>query len=114
MSRAQGSVSEAVARRYLERVGYKILTTNYQIRQGEIDLVARDGAYLCFVEVRSRATAKFGRPEETIDGKKRARIIKAARHYLHVHGLHDEPCRFDVVAIVGDEVTLYKNAFESS
>jgi putative endonuclease len=107
--RAAGSRFEALAARHLEGLGYQILDRNYQLRRGELDLVARapDGT-ICFVEVRARADRHFGAPEETVGAEKRRRIIGAARHYLAMRLGAEPPCRFDVIAVVGDDPATAK------
>lgn len=110
MSRAAGAAQEARAADHLERLGWVILARNFTIRGGEIDLVARDGDTLCFVEVRSRASTSFGAAEETIRSTKQRRIALAARHYL-AKASWSGRCRFDVVAINGDELRLIRDAF---
>jgi len=110
-TKERGDRAEARAAEHLRAAGYTLVTRNYRIKGGEIDLVARDGGVLCFVEVRSRADASHGLPEETIGRTKRRRIARAAEHYLAARRLHDAPCRFDVVAIDGDGIRLYKDAF---
>ncbi len=112
MSRARGRVGESIAARALAARGYQILEANYTCRLGEIDLVCRHAAVLVFVEVRSRATDEHGLPEETVGRVKQQRLQRAAQHYLTTHGLDDADCRFDVVAIVGDEITVYEDAFQ--
>ena len=94
---ARGARAEELARAHLERAGLKLLGRNYRCPQGEIDLVMADGDTLVFVEVRFRASAAFGSAAETVDARKRARVIAAAQHYLLAHPA-DRPCRFDVVA----------------
>lgn len=111
-TRARGRVGESIAAAALIARGYELLDTNYTCRQGEIDLVCRHRGVLVFVEVRSRADDRHGLPEETISERKRRRIRFAARHYLMVKKLDDVPCRFDVVSILGDVVTVYEEAFE--
>jgi len=92
-----GAAAEDLACAYLERQGLAILARNYRCRGGEIDLVARDGATLVFVEVRLRRSAAFGGAGASVDARKRARILAAARHYL---GARDAPaCRCDVLAL---------------
>ena len=66
----------------IRAAGFRIVTTNYRCPHGELDIVAEQADLLCFVEVRSRASAELGAPEETIDRRKRARVIHAAEHYL--------------------------------
>ena len=88
-----------------------MVTRNYRCRRGEIDLVMRDGDTLAFVEVRYRKSDKFGSPAESVTLTKQRRIIQAARHYLQRHPSALD-CRFDVLALTGDEqVEWLKNAF---
>jgi putative endonuclease len=97
---AAGARAEALAASFLARHGLAIVARNYRTRMGEIDLVARDGDTLVFVEVRQRASAAFGGAAESINAAKRARLIAAARAYLAK--LPYEPaCRFDAVLIDG-------------
>jgi putative endonuclease len=101
--RDDGTRAEDLAARHLERLGYRLLHRNYQVRSGELDLVVRapDGT-LCFVEVRARADVAHGRPGETVTFAKQRRVIAAARAYLAAHVRGEEPaCRFDVVEIIG-------------
>lgn len=92
--------------------GYVILEKNYRCRTGEIDLIAKEGGYLVFIEVKFRSSAKSGDPAEAVDVKKIRRITGAARYYLLTHGYGEAtPCRFDVVAILCGEVRLIKDAF---
>jgi putative endonuclease len=113
MSRAAGADAERRAAEFLSRRKFKILESNYCCRGGEIDLVCDDRGTLVFVEVRARRGRRYGTPEETIGAIKRARIILAAQHYLVARGVENRACRFDVVAIEGEEITYYKNAFEA-
>ena len=110
--RAIGSHYEAKAAEFLKKQGYEILDCNYQDRYGEIDLVARDGDYLVFVEVKYRSNLKIGYPEEAVTDKKQQKIRHGARYYLYRHDYsEDTPCRFDVVSILGEEIRLVCNAF---
>lgn len=110
--RALGGHYEALAADYLCRQGYEILERNYRDRQGEIDIVARDGRYLVFVEVKYRRNLKNGYPEEAVHGAKRHKIRHTASYYLYSHGYGGEtPCRFDVVSIAGEEISLFRDAF---
>ena len=108
-TRDVGAQAEALAARFLTDHGYRIVERNFRVKGGEIDLVALDGAVTCFVEVRSRASDRFGRPEETIGPRKQQRLILAARSWLAKH--RADRCRFDAVAILGGEITLFKDAF---
>ncbi len=105
---------EERAARYLEEQGYQIAERNYRCRLGEIDLIARDGAYLVFVEVKYRADERSGYGLESVDGKKQRRIIRAASWYLYERHIRDgQPCRFDVVSFLGEEITLLRDAFQT-
>ena len=111
-NRAVGETYERKAAAYLKSLGYEIIEYNFRCRQGEIDIVARDGEYLVFCEVKYRTNLQKGSPEEAISLQKMKRISKTALYYLHTHHLGDVACRFDVVSVLGDEIKLYKNAFE--
>ncbi len=118
-----GSYYEKIACEELKKQGYNILETNYYTRIGEIDIVAKDGDYLVFIEVKYRRSHVSGLPEEAVDARKRHRIYEAARYYMLSNRIYtDTPMRFDVVAIEGDEpkrdgsnhtvaVRIIKNAF---
>jgi putative endonuclease len=92
-----GDRGERAAARYLRRRGLRVLTRGYRVRSGEIDLIARDGETLVFVEVKSR---RRGLPAEAVDREKQRRITLAALHFLRKHRLLDVRSRFDIVAIV--------------
>jgi putative endonuclease len=111
MSRRLGAQAEARAAEYLQRKGYRVVDRNWTCRGGEIDLVCSDADTLVFVEVRARASTSHGTPLETIVDGKRRRLIRAAEIYLHVKDLQDRACRFDVVALVGDDIEHVEDAF---
>lgn len=110
--RETGSQYEQLAGSYLESCGYEILEYNYRCRIGEIDIIARDGEYLVFCEVKYRRGSDTGNPLEAVDWKKQKVISKCALYYLTVNHLTNHACRFDVVGVLGKEITLIKNAFE--
>ena len=84
--------------------GLGLICRNYRIRQGEIDLILQDRSEVVFMEVRYRASERFGRPEETINVAKRIRLQRTAEHFLTTHrNLRDRPCRFDVFAVSGSK-----------
>jgi putative endonuclease len=112
-AQASGSAAEEEAARYLARRGVEILARNYRTRLGEIDLVAREGETLLFVEVRLRRGARYGGAAASIDGRKRMRIERAARQYLARLG-REPACRFDVVTLDGDNVEWLRGAFETA
>jgi putative endonuclease len=96
--RADGAAAERTAQRFLEARGLSLVQRNYRCRFGEIDLVMREGETLVFVEVRLRTHGGFGGAAASITAAKRARLLRAARHYLA--GLQRAPqCRFDAVLL---------------
>ena len=110
--RSVGARYEALAAYFLEREGYCILERNFHCRQGEIDLIARDGEYLCFIEVKYRTSRHSGDALEAVTRKKQQRIIHTAEVYFAARGLPgDQKCRFDVIGIMPGEIRLVKNAF---
>ena len=110
--RAIGSRYEAEAAAFLKGLGYEILEQNYRDRRGEIDLVAREGRYLVFVEVKYRKDNRCGHPEEAVAERKQQRIRHTAEYYLYKHHYgEDTACRFDVVSIDGEKMRVIRNAF---
>jgi putative endonuclease len=106
-----GGEAEEAAAGFLVRHGLRIIARNYRTRLGEIDLIARDGATLVFVEVRLRSSEAFGGAAGSIGPRKQQRIASAARQYLARLG--SEPaCRFDVVTLEDRETTWMRGAFE--
>ncbi len=98
MSRLLGRWGEEQAAAYLRERGYAILACNWRCRFGELDIVARDGGMLCFVEVKLRRNDRYGRAAEQVDGRKRQRLTLAAQSYLAKHP-QECPMRFDVVEV---------------
>lgn len=110
-SNASGKQAEAFAATFLQQKGLKLLEKNYRCRFGEIDLVLLDGDTLVFAEVRMRRNRDFGGPEASITARKRAKLLRSARHYLGGRR-NFAPCRFDAVLLSGaNEVLWIKNAF---
>lgn len=111
--RVIGSLYEKQAAAYLKKQGLRIVESNYRFRGGEIDLIARDGAYIVFVEVKYRSTGCSGDALCAVDKAKQRMISKTAKFYLTVRRRNvDLPCRFDVVGIDGNEIHWIKNAFD--
>lgn len=94
-----GKEGELIAQKMLEEKGYKILETNWRHDKDEIDIVARDGDELVIVEVKTRSTDYFGPPEDAVDYRKEAFLIRATEAYLEENEL-DCDSRFDIVAII--------------
>lgn len=117
--RSRGEEGEARALRHLQRQGLKLVERNYRTGggprrpAGEIDLILRerDGT-LVFVEVRSRAAGSHGGAAASIDAGKRRRLVHAAQHYL-LRFASPPPCRFDVVAIDGEQLVWLQGAFDA-
>ncbi len=100
LRRHEGSKAERLVARYLSGYGLQTLMLNYHCRQGEIDLIARDGNSLVFVEVRLRQSDTYGTPVETVTLQKQTRIIRCARYFLMKNPqCNDIPCRFDIVGV---------------
>ncbi len=109
----RGEQAEALAADFLRGKGLRITVKNYRCRHGEIDLIAREGATVVFVEVRSRAGETYGGAAASITAAKRGKLLKTARHYLAgVSPL--PPCRFDAVLITGNppHIEWLRNAIE--
>ncbi|MCR5098564.1 MAG: YraN family protein [Lachnospiraceae bacterium] len=112
-TRRVGTRYENRAAEELERLGYGIIEKNYHCKYGEIDIVARDGEYLVFVEVKYRKNADAGDPMDAVNYRKIKKICATATYYMmQKHVSEYTPVRFDVVSILGDELKLIKNAFE--
>jgi putative endonuclease len=106
-----GRASEDRAVRALRERGYQIVERNYRCKLGEIDIVAREGDALVFVEVRSRTDAAHGTALDTVTPAKQRRIARVAEHYLAARRPSFRACRFDVVGITGGELTIVQDAF---
>lgn len=113
----KGQLTELFAERYLSARGLKLLDKNYHSRQGEIDLVMKDGNTYVFIEVKFRKSCHFGGAIAAIPKSKQTKIKHCVTFYLQQAGLNEynTPCRIDVVALQGDitkpQVTWLKNAF---
>ena len=111
-----GRAGEEAAVRFLHEQGYRIVERNYRCRFGEIDLIARDGETLAFIEVKTRRSRAFGPPALAVTTEKQRHLVKASQMYLAQRGKACEFCRFDVVTIEMDAHTLQmeiiKNAFQ--
>jgi putative endonuclease len=111
-----GRNSERLAVAYLKLKGYRILATNYRCSAGEIDIIAKDGRTLVFVEVKARTSRRYGSPKGAVTLAKQRRISMVALEYLKRSGQIDRRARFDVVAIdtaAGDtQIEVVKNAFD--
>ena len=111
-----GKRGEALAVGELKKLGYKIVETNYRCPLGEIDLIARDGKSLVFVEIKTRRYKPLGYAKEAVHPRKQRQISKAALTYMKQNRLESAKARFDVVAISltseGPKIEVIKNAFD--
>ena len=112
-----GKRGETLATNFLKENGYTILTRNYRRLSGEIDIIARDGDYLVFIEVKTRTGTSHGHPLEAITLRKQRQISKVAQCYLAENNLFDTAARFDVISVVMSRnskvhVEIVTNAFE--
>ena len=108
-----GVAGEDAAARHLEAQGFSIVARNHRTRRGEVDLIAERGELLVFVEVRTRSSAAFGAPEETVDARKQARVVAAARDFLARRSGPEMAIRFDVIAVLGETVRHLPGAFDA-
>ncbi len=98
-SRRVGEMAEKLAAGFLRSKGYTILARNYRTQTAEIDIIAKDGETLVFVEVKSAKSDRFGTPEERVYTRKRKRIIAASKQFIFENNMADTPVRFDVIAV---------------
>ncbi len=118
-SQTLGIIGEELAYHYLCAAGYKILLKNYECPLGEIDIIAKEKGALVFIEVKTRSSHEFGFPAESVTFNKRRQIVKTAQYYLKRYGIHDVPCRFDVVSVLipkdqESTIEVIKDAFGES
>ena len=111
-----GRTGEQAAVQFLKHNGYKIINTNYHTRLGQVDIIAKDKDTICFVEVKTRRSDKFGRPDEKVVASKQRKISQVALMFLKQKKLLNSPARFDVVSITYLEtqpkIELIKSAFD--
>ena len=111
--REVGALQEKKAAEYLSSLGYRILEQNFRCKIGEIDIIAEDKGVLVFLEVKYRRNRQCGTPAEAVTLTKQRKICRIADYYRMLHCVPDnKSCRFDVVAILGEQVKVYKDAFQ--
>ncbi|MCX8057597.1 MAG: YraN family protein [Ignavibacteria bacterium] len=96
-------LGEEVAAKFLTEKGYSIVKRNFVFGKGEIDIIAKDGDCLVFVEVKTRKNYDYGEPEYAITKSKQRQLKKIAEAYFYVNGIQEQLCRFDVITIVGEK-----------
>ncbi|HPN36791.1 MAG TPA: YraN family protein [Melioribacteraceae bacterium] len=111
----RGKSAEDLAEEYLRNLGYEIIARNYTISHNEIDIIAKDGNYLVFVEVRSKSNISYGKPEESLTVGKRKQVKKAAEMYLMQNQYINLFIRLDFIGITytneKPHINHLKNAF---
>jgi len=113
-----GQKGEDAAVDFLKNQGQKIIHRNYRNKLGEIDIIIKDGEYICFVEVRTKTSDAQGHPFESITPKKQRKLSKIASYYLQEQDKHDVKSRFDCIAVIPQEngqflLEYIKNAFDA-
>ena len=104
--KALGDYGERLASQYLEQKGYTIISSNWHCRFGEIDIIAKDGEVLVFVEVKTRSYDYFGAPQDLVSEKKETLLVDAANRYMEKIG-HDWEIRFDIIGILMPDENRY-------
>ena len=94
-----GKIGEDIATRYLEQIGYEIIQRNFECKQGEIDIVAKDKDEIVFVEVKTRASVLYGQPKDAVDRTKKKHIYRSAEFYIYIRHLENCPVRIDVIEV---------------
>ncbi|MBV7271977.1 YraN family protein [Clostridium thailandense] len=113
-----GSLGEDIAETYLKQVGYTVLDRNFRCKIGEIDIIGKDGDYICFIEVKTRYGSIYGNPCEAVSYSKQRKIYKTAESYIMRKKLFKFNFRFDVIEIIlnnsnnAPSIRLIKDAFQ--
>jgi putative endonuclease len=107
-----GQRGEELAADRLQAEGYLIVARNWRCSRGEIDIIAKDGETLVFLEVKTRRSGRYGTPAEAVDTRKQEKVRQLARTFMYEERKTAPQYRFDVVTVDGDgNVTIIKNAF---
>ena len=106
-----GVAAELAAADLLRGQGYRILEHRWRFHRHDVDLIARFGATVVFVEVRARSSARFGSPAASVTGRKQALLVRSAASWMQKYGLPGDTARFDVVAVQGDRIDWLRSAF---
>lgn len=111
-----GKKAEDLAARYLKRRGYKIIARNYRTKAGEIDIIAREGRSLVFIEVKGRQSMRYGSAKAAVTPRKQRQVARVALWYLKETDQLDVKARFDVVAVTQKDgearIEIVRNAFQ--
>lgn len=113
-----GMIGEKLAADFLTKQGYEIIETNFRCKEGEVDIIAKDGDYLVFIEVRAKSSRMFGSPEESITARKKEHLKNVAARYQEGHDNLPQQWRIDFVAVELDKegkpqrIEVIKNAVD--
>lgn len=94
-----GKIGEELAVKYLKENGYEIIERNFECKQGEIDIIAKDKEEYVFIEVKTRTNENYGKPKEAVNQVKKKHIYKSTECYTYIHNIENEPIRIDVIEI---------------
>lgn len=109
--RALGARGENLAARWYEGHGYTIIERNWRCREGELDIIARTGTTIVFIEVKTRSSDAYGSPAAAVTATKQRRIRALALSWLRTHAEHGAELRFDVACVIGNQVEVLEAAF---
>lgn len=109
-----GKIGENIATKYLEQIGYEILQRNFECKQGEIDIIAKDKEEIVFVEVKTRANMLYGKPKEAVDTIKQKHIYKSAEFYIYIKHLENLPVRIDVIEVYKKKEKYFLNHIKNA
>lgn len=116
VNKETGKLGEDIAVHYLKQNGYVILDRNFECRQGEIDIIAKDKEEIVFIEVKTRTNNKYGTPSEAVNKIKQNHMLQTIKYYLYIRNLSDEFIRIDVIEVYIKnniyKVNHIKQAFE--
>ncbi|MGN0804392.1 MAG: YraN family protein [Candidatus Coproplasma sp.] len=112
-NRRLGFWGERKAVKYLKKKGYKIVERNFKCKTGEVDIIALDGEYMAFIEVKTRSNDNFGAPNEAVDRERKQRYKNTAKLYMYINGIRQEDyiVRFDVIEVTKEGINHIENAF---
>ncbi|MGM0441700.1 MAG: YraN family protein [Elusimicrobiota bacterium] len=111
---SKGRRGEDLAVKYLKNKDYYILDRNWRCPVGELDIVARNNSYLCFIEVKYRKSDNYGLPREAVNRSKKNKIVKLAKLYIANSGLDGMDVRFDVIEVTDQKIEHIRNAFQEN
>lgn len=117
LNKAIGNYGENLAKEYIKSRGFIILEENFSCNLGEIDIIAKDNNYICFIEVKTRYSRKYGSPLESINKPKQKKLYKIAQYYICSKHIHKSYFRFDAIEVTIlspleiPTINLIKNAF---